>query len=298
MSREPGPSGFGFETTAEEVTAGLDLSGKTYLVTGANSGIGHETARVLALRGAHVIAAARTEQKAIDALTAIGHDGTPLAAELSEPSSVREAVATVQKSGVALDGIIANAGIMALPELNLHHGIELQFLTNHVGHFMLVTGLLGQLANDGRVVVLSSGAHRMAPAGGIDFDNLDGSQSYAGWTAYGRSKMANILFAKQLAKQLGASQTANAVHPGVIATNLLRHRDDGDAVLDSIGRDNLKSVGQGAATQVYVAVHPDAAAITGEYFADVNVAPTKPPADDEALAERLWSWTEGFVASV
>lgn len=299
MTASTNSADFGFSSTAEEVTEGLDLTGKTFLVTGANSGIGHETARVLALRGAHIIAAARTEEKAIAALQDIGHDGTPLACELSEPDSVRAAVATVLASGVALDGIIANAGIMALPELKVHHGLELQFLTNHVGHFILVTGLLDALTPAGRVVMLSSGAHRMAPEEGIDFDNLDGSQSYAAWTAYGRSKLANILFANKLAKAFeGTKRTANSVHPGVIQTNLMRYRDDHDAVFSSIGRNNLKSIPQGAATQVWAATHPRLSKVSGAYLADCNLAKSTSSAKDEALAERLWAETEKLVAAL
>ncbi len=299
MSKTPGPSGFSFFSTAEDVTEGLDLTGKTYLITGSNSGIGHETMRVLAMRGAHIIAAARTEEKAIGALSAIGHDGTPLACELSEPSHVRAAVQAVKEGGRTLDGIIANAGIMALPELNLKHGYELQFLTNHIGHFILVNGLVDQLAPNGRVVMLSSGAHRIAPEAGIEFDNFDGSQHYKAWTAYGQSKMANILFANALAKRFeGSGRTANSVHPGVIQTNLMRYRDDYDAVYERIGHDNLKTMGQGAATQTYVATHPSLAKVSGTYFADSNVKGTRAPAQDAELAEKLWQWTEAAVAKL
>ena len=299
MTTSAGAADFGFHSTAEEVTEGLDLTGKTYLVTGANSGIGHETARVLALRGAHVIAAARSEEKAIAALKSIGHDGTPLVCELSEPASVRAAVATVLASGVALDGIIANAGIMALPELKVQHGLELQFLTNHIGHFILVTGLVGALTKAGRVVMLSSGAHRMAPEGGIELNNLDGSQGYSGWTAYGQSKLANILFANELAKSFeGTQRTANSIHPGVIQTNLMRHRDDHDAVFASIGKDKLKSIPQGAATQVWAATHPRLSKVSGAYFSDCNLAKTSSYAKDEALAQRLWAKTAELVAAL
>jgi WW domain-containing oxidoreductase len=289
MSKVPGPSGFGFHSTAEEVTQGLDQSGKSYLITGSNSGIGHETARVLALRGAHIVAAARTEDKARAALTAIGHEGTPLACELSEPASVRQAIGSVKNWGRPLDGIIANAGIIALPELTVKYGVELQYLTNHIGHFILVTGLLDQLNADGRVVVLSFGAHRSAPPQGIDFDNLDGSKSYEPMTAYRRSKMANILFTTALARRLsGSKRTANSLNPGIIRTNLLRHFPNGEAFFDRVGEDNLKSIGQGAATQTFVATHPSLEGVSGAYFADCSVKEARVPAMDPELAEQLW----------
>ena len=135
---------FGFDSTAEQVTDGVDLSGRTYLVTGSNSGLGYETARVLALRGARILAAARTTAKAQSAIDELGIDGVAIACDLSDLASVRSAVEQVRKQG-PLDGIIANAGVMALPELRQANGYELQFYTNHVGHFALVTGVVDQV---------------------------------------------------------------------------------------------------------------------------------------------------------
>ena len=220
---ERGASGFGFGSTAEGVTEGLDLSGKKILITGVNSGLGRESGRVLAARGATIYGCARTTRKAEDALAAFEGDGhVPLVCELSEPESVLACVAQV-KALPAVDVLLCNAGIMMLPDLQTSHGFELQFMTNHVGHFLLVTGLLDHLNENGRVVMLSSAAHGWAPEGGIDFDNLDGEKSYSGRDAYGRAKLANLLFAKALAERLDGGRTANAVHPGVIWTNLGRH---------------------------------------------------------------------------
>ena len=289
-------------STAEEVTEGLDLSGRNYLVTGANSGIGLETVRVLALRGGRVLAAARTEEKARDAAAGMTGEIVPLACELADPGSVRAAVQSVQKTGGGLDAIVCNAGIMALPNLQQAFGIELQLFTNHVGHFMLVTGLLDALAPDGRVVVVSSSAHGAAPVGGIQFENLSGEKGYDGWTAYGQSKLANILFAKQLARRFaeaGSKRTANAVHPGVIHTNLARSMNVvARAALAVAGPLVLKSAGQGAATQCYVATHPDCAGVSGEYFADMRIAPSSRVSRDPALAARLWEETERIVSGL
>ena len=289
---------FGWSSTAEEVSEGLDLSGRVYLLTGCNSGIGEETLRVLGLRGAEIIGLARTVEKAQRTLDAHGVPGTAVACELSDPASVRAAVETVRGLGKPLAGIIANAGIMALPEPRTTLGLDLQFLTNHVGHFILVNGLLDLLTDDGRVVVVSSGAHFMAPDEGIEFDNLSGERGYKPWKNYGQSKLANVLMTKSLARMLDGHRVANALHPGVIQTNLGRHLDDYDGVLDSIGRDKLKTIPQGAATQVYLAVHPDVAGTSGAYFQDCQVKEPSAPAQDAALADRLWAETERIVASL
>jgi NAD(P)-dependent dehydrogenase (short-subunit alcohol dehydrogenase family) len=295
--KRPGPNGFGYATTAEEVVRGLDLGGRTILVTGCNSGLGLETIRALAGRGARVIGAARTLPKAQAACASAGAGAVPIACELSEPASVRACVAEVARREAPLAAIICNAGVMAVPQLTLVHGCELQFFTNHVGHFLLVTGLLERLAPDGRVVVTASNAHRRAP-GGIDFDNLDGARGYDPWRAYGRSKLANILFARELARRLGAGgRTANSLHPGVIATPLGRSMPaSARAAMRILAPLALKTAAQGAATQCYVATHPDTAAVTGAYFADCNLAEPRPIARDTTLAARLWDETERIVA--
>jgi NAD(P)-dependent dehydrogenase (short-subunit alcohol dehydrogenase family) len=303
LFKSKGPTGFGYASTASDVTQGVSLAGKTILVTGCNSGLGLETMRVLASRGANVIGAARTVAKANEAAATAGGKATGVACELSDPASVRACVETVKKMGVPLDAIIANAGIMALPKLNQSHGYELQFFTNHIGHFILVTGLLDQLADDARVVMLSSAAHNMAPVGGIQFDNLSGENGYKGWVAYGQSKIANLLFAKELARRFaGTKKTANAIHPGVIATNLGRHLGMpaivGSAVWGLANALFLKTIPQGAATQCYVAANPAGASISGEYWADANIAKSRAEADDPALAAKLWEVSEKIVAGL
>jgi WW domain-containing oxidoreductase len=295
-----GPSGFGYASTAEGVTEGLSLSGQSVLVTGCNSGIGFETLRVLSLRGAQVLGAARSLEKAQEACARAGGRALPLACELSEPGSVQSCVAAVKATGISLDAIVCNAGVMALPKLEQAHGYEKQFFTNHIGHFILVTGLLEQLGPRGRVVMLSSSAHRQAPAAGIEFDNLDGQKRYGAWTAYGQSKLANLLFAKQLAHRFATSeQTANAVHPGVIRTNLQRHMNPLlSAVLAVAGPVGLKSIAEGAATQVYAATHPTMATISGKFLANCNIARPRADAEDAALARKLWDVSEQIVAQL
>jgi len=293
-----GKNGFGFGTTAEQVTAGLDLTGKSILVTGSTSGLGEATARVLSQRGARIFAAARTTEKAAALCRTLSGAPYPVACDLADPSSVLACVDDIARSGVVLDAIICNAGIMALPQLELAFGYEKQFFTNHIGHFLLVTRLLPQLAPRGRIVMVSSDAHRMAPRGGIDFENLSGEQSYTAWQAYGRSKIANLLFAKSLGQRLQPGQSANAVHPGVIMTNLQRSMSPFMRTMMQLGEPLfLKTVAQGAATQCYVAVHPSMTE-NGEYFADCNVRQPRRAARDRELAERLWQVSERIVAEV
>jgi NAD(P)-dependent dehydrogenase (short-subunit alcohol dehydrogenase family) len=299
--KRAGPNGFGYGSTAEDVTRGLALQGKTILVTGCASGLGLETMRVLALRGARVLGTARTLARARGACDAVGSGrAVPLACELTDPASIHACVAEVKRRGEPLDAVICNAGIMALPRRAVAHGIELQLFTNHFGHFMLVTGLLDRLAEDARVVVVSSAAHRRAPPGGIRFDDLGAERGYSAWTAYAQSKFANILFAKELARQFaGTRRVANALHPGVIHTNLGRHMPRiADAALSLAEPLVLKTPAEGAATQVYLAVHPGAAAFSGGYFADCNPSSPRGDANDRALAARLWEVTAGVVATL
>jgi NAD(P)-dependent dehydrogenase (short-subunit alcohol dehydrogenase family) len=302
---QPGPDGtyprstFGETSTAEEVTVGLDLSGMTAVVTGCNSGLGYETMRVLTMRGAHVIGTARTAEKAERACSSIDGQTTPVVLELSDFDSVRAGAQTIKDTKLPIDILMCNAGIMALPQLELNYGLERQFVVNHLGHFIFVNGLVEQVkqAQQGRIVMLSSCAHFMAPKVGIDFDNLDGSKSYTPWSAYGRSKLANGLFAAELSRRLGDTRvTANSLHPGVIKTNLGRHMNEGktEPTDDSVFN---KSTPEGAATQCYVAANPIPAHITGQYFSDCNPAMASPLMYDPALASRLWSVSEELTST-
>ena len=291
----PPASAFGKRSTAEEVTAGMDLSGKTALVTGCNSGLGYETLRVLALRGAHVIGAARTLEKAQKACDSIDGKTTPLAVELTDLPGIVAAAGEVADMGKPLDMLILNAGIMQLPELQLVNGVERQFAVNHVGHFLLAHRLLDQVvaADAGRVVVVSSGAHRWAPQG-IRFDNLDGSQDYDPREAYGVSKTANGLFSRELARRLAdTNATSNSLHPGVIPTNLARHLPQRDY---DMSNPMFKTIPEGTATQCYVATSPDLAGVTGYYFDDCNPAVPNEHMQDDAMAAKLWAVSEELVA--
>ena len=302
FSNRPFPpvSKFGAKSTGDDVTSGLDLHGTTALITGCNSGIGFETLRVMAGKGAHVFGAARTLAKAEDACKKVVGKTTPLEIELTDFESIESAVDKVKALSNSLDALILNAGIMALPSLQQVNGIERQFVVNHLGHFLLTKKLWNVIvaAAQGRVVVVSSSAHAWAPVEGIQFDNLSGERGYDPFAAYGQSKLANGLFSRELARRLADTRaTSNSLHPGVVNTNISRH-------LRTTENDNMqvnsrmKTIPQGAATGCYLAAHPDLRRVSGFYFADCNLAYPNAQMQDDSLAARLWSVSEELVRRI
>ncbi len=296
ITRQPPKSPFDEDDTAETVTEGLDLSGKTYAITGANSGLGYETMRVLALRGAHVVGIARTRTKAEKACSSVEGETTPEYLDLAEWESVVACAGRIRDLGVPLDGLITNAGIMALPELELVNGVERQFAVNHLGHFILINQLQDSVlaAPQGRFVMLSSRAH-LAAENGIEFDNLDGSQHYDPWAAYGVSKLANALCSRELARRISHTEaTSNSVHPGVIQTNLGKHLPPWQQTAAKyLGWIFMKTIPEGAATQTYVATNPALTGVRGFYFADCQINEGETPyLYDDAMAKQLWSVSE------
>jgi NAD(P)-dependent dehydrogenase (short-subunit alcohol dehydrogenase family) len=292
ITRQPPRSPFDDNSTAEDVTEGLDLSGMTFAITGANSGLGYETMRVLAMRGAHVIGIARTQAKADKACASIDGETTPVFLDLADWDSVVACANRIKGMDTPLDGLITNAGIMALEELQLVNGVEKQFAINHLGHFILINQLQETVlaADQGRFVLLSSRAHRRAE-NGIEFDNLDGSQHYDPWTAYGVSKLSNALCARELARRLSHTEaTANSVHPGVISTNLGKHLPQWQQTAAKyLGWMFMKTIPEGAATQSYVATNPELVGVRGFYFADCQVSEGDSPyLYDDAMAAKLW----------
>jgi NAD(P)-dependent dehydrogenase (short-subunit alcohol dehydrogenase family) len=280
------------------------MSGKTVVVTGCNSGIGLETMRVLALRGAHVIGTARTLERGQEAIASIQGKATPVVLELSDFDSVVACANTIQAMGTPIDALICNAGVL-LTDLQQVRGMEMQFVVNHLGHFILVNRLLERVtaAPQGRVVVVGSMSHRQVPAGGIQFDNLSGQ----GWErqAYGHSKLANGLFSLELSKRLaGTRATSNSLHPGVVATNIMRNMNFTPPPAGGGGGGGNRGGGgggggfsfetpaQGAATSCYLASNPALAGVTGLYFVDCNPADQSDLQKDPALAARLWQVSE------
>jgi len=299
---------FGFSSTAAEVIAGVDLSGKRAIVTGASSGIGVETARALADAGAAVTLAVRNteagERVAAEIRDSTGNSAVTVGAlDLSDLTSARAFAAAW--SG-PLDILVNNAGVMAIQELTISaSGHEMQFATNHLGHFALTLGLHDALAaaDSARIVAVSSGGHLRSP---VVFDDIDYAfRDYDPFGAYGQSKAANVLFAVEATRRWRADGiVANAVMPGGIATPLQRHLPSHYAAdaLDAFraaGTD-FKTVEQGAATSVLLAASPLLEGVGGRYFENCNEAVqverrgkpgqggVAPYALDPANAERLW----------
>jgi len=304
---------FGAETTASEVAEGVDLSGKVALVTGGSSGLGQETARVLAERGAHVILTARDVPKGeavaegIRASTGSRH----VEVEELELGSLKDVHAFAQRflaRHPALHIMVNNAGVMACPQAKTADGFELQFGSNHLGHFVTTCLLAPALlrAAPSRVVSVSSRGHHLSP---VVFDDIPFEhRPYDKWLAYGQAKTANVLFAVGLEQRLGNRGVhANSLHPGAILTELGRHLQPEDfAFLQERNRGmKFKTVEAGAATSVFTATAPELEGRGGLYLEDchiaaVNDAPgalngVKSYALDPEKAERLWEVSESLV---
>ncbi|WP_157219000.1 SDR family NAD(P)-dependent oxidoreductase [Flavisphingomonas formosensis] len=299
--------GFPEAVTAETIAAGYDLSGKRAVVTGAASGLGRETARVLAARGAEVVLAVRdvaAGEKVAVRIREAGGKATVEQLDLGDATSVRAFADRVGRAPVHL--LIANAGIMACPEGRTADGHEMQFGTNHVGHFALTLLLLPALeqAAPSRVVVLSSGGHAL---GDIDLDDVNFERrGYDPFLAYGQSKTANILFASELDRRYAdRGIRAFSVNPGAVATSLGRHMSPtviADQGWDKIGEIRMQTPGEGAATQVWAAIGRELEGKGGLYLEECHEAPVaetdqplhgvQPRALDPDRARRLWEWSE------
>ncbi|XP_068658847.1 short-chain dehydrogenase TIC 32 A, chloroplastic-like isoform X2 [Aristolochia californica] len=304
-----GRSGFGTWSTAEEVTEGIDATHLTAIVTGGTSGIGRETARVLALRGAEVIIPGRNIESALRVKESLLKENPSaklqaMEMDVSSISSVISFARAFNSSNRPLNILVNNAGIMACPFQLSKDGIELQFATNHLGHFLLTNLLLDKLKStakltgvEGRIVNVSSIAHRYADSSAMDFHKLNDPSKYKPYDAYARSKLANILHANELAKRLqdeGSNVTANSLHPGVIPTNISRHMNY-RAIPFSLLKPFLKNVPQGASTTCYVALHPDMEGVSGKYFANCNQTTPSNQARDLNLGKKLWELSQDIL---
>jgi NAD(P)-dependent dehydrogenase (short-subunit alcohol dehydrogenase family) len=311
-------SGFTMASTADEVLAGIDLTGKTAIVTGGYSGIGTETSRALRAAGARVIVPARDLAKARKALEGIDVEIEPM--DLADPVSIDAFAERFLARGEPLHILVNSAGVMAMPLTRDARGYEMQFATNHLGHFQLTARLWPALRRAGgaRVVSVSSRGHRFA---GVDFEDPNFEhRAYDPWVAYGQSKTANVLFALGVDKRGQADGIrAFALHPGAIMTDLVRHISQDQlrafGAIDEEGRPvvdlerGFKSVPQGAATSVWCATSPQLDGMGGVYCEDVEVSPilveadstpgrvssdvgVRPWAIDPAAAESLWALSE------
>ena len=273
------------------------MKGKICIVTGGNTGIGKATVEGLARRGATVVIACRDLDKGRAALADItakvpGAELHVMRLDLASLASVREFASAFTGKFSRLDVLIENAGVLTPRRQSTADGFEMDFGVNHLGHFLLAELLLPTLeaSAPSRVVVVSSGVHKGAK---LDFDDLQGEKSWdRGF--YGRSKLANLLFVRALAKRLeGKGVVVNALHPGVIATDLAR---DFPAPIRWIAKVFFKSTEQGARTSLHVATSKEAGEVSGRYFADSKEAKPGDEALDDAAAERLWTESERLIA--
>ena len=313
-------SNFGAQSTADEVLEGKDLSGRTVFITGGYSGLGQETARAMAAKGAHVIISGRDATKLAAAADALAEETgaaiDTLVCDLASLESVRAAADEANERFDKIDLLINNAGVMACDEAKTADGLEMQFGTNHIGHFLL-TNLLLPLVEKGtrpRIVNLSSRGHHIAP---VDFDDPNFERrDYDKWVSYGQSKTANVLFAVGLEQRLADKGIhAYALHPGGIHTNLGRRMSEEDAqnlmariqtAAEERGEEPqpFKTIPQGAATTCWVATADDLEGAGGLYCEDCHVADednedtgggVRSYAIDRDKADRLWAMSEDMV---
>jgi NAD(P)-dependent dehydrogenase (short-subunit alcohol dehydrogenase family) len=261
------------------------MKGKVCLITGATDGLGKVSARVLAERGATVVGVGRNPYKIEAAIDHIRlHTDNPnvemLHADLSSQAQVRALVAEFRTKYIRLDVLMNNAGNMFQPRQESEDGIEMTFALNHLSYFLLTNLLLDMLIDctPARIINVSSGMHT---SGKIDFDDLGNSKRYVPWDAYADSKLANVLFSYELARRLeGTGVTANALHPGGVATNF-----GADAGYRASGI----SPEEGAQTQIYLATSPEVEGVTGKYFVRCRAVPSSQTSYDEDTARRLWA---------
>jgi len=292
-------SNFDEHSTAQQVTEGIDLSGKLAVVTGCTSGIGFETLRVLALRGAYVVGTSRSLARAEQACSRVVGRTSPLELELGDFESVVRCADTIRSLNTPIDMLILNAGYRGGGNQPvLIDGVEKHFRVNHLGHFLLVNRLLDRLylAWQGRIVAVASrAAYRGAPADGIRFGDLALSRDYSDSLAYGQSKLANVLFSLELGRLLRGSRiTSNALHPGVIDTEIDRNVNRFmQFAFGLLAAATGKSVEAGAATSCYVATSPLLGSTSGRYFEDCNAVEIPGThMQDMAMADRLWFLSE------
>ncbi len=282
------------------------MAGKVVMITGGNAGIGKETAVGLAEQGAQVLITSRDAQRGTAAVEEIrarsGSDTIDVVAlDLADLASVRRCAADLLDRTDRLDVLVDNAGLVMSRRTETADGFETTFGVNHLGHFLLTNLLLERLraSAPSRVVVVSSDAHKQARKG-LDFDDLQSERSYRPFTVYGKSKLANIYFAQELARRLdGTGVTANSLHPGFVASRFGRDGDTGPVLqfLGLLARPFAISQVAGARTSIWLASSSDVDGVSGLYFYKCTSARTSKAAENDESAKRLWAVSEELVGS-
>jgi len=269
------------------------LKDKVCLVTGATAGIGLVTARELARLGATTVVVSRNHERCAAAVAEIQQEtGNPhvdfIAADLSSQAQIRQLAITFQRRYAQLHVLVNNAGGYFLRRHKSIDGIEMTWALNHLSYFLLTNLLLGtiQASAPARIVNVSSGAHW---DGRINFDDLQGRGGNFGWTAYSQSKLANVLFTKELARRLeGSRVTVNALHPGFVASNFAKNNGALVRLAMRFAQIGAISPEEGALTSIYLASSPEVEGVSGKYFYKGQEAPSNPASDDLEIARRLW----------
>ncbi|KAK7330521.1 hypothetical protein VNO77_24716 [Canavalia gladiata] len=309
-----GPSGFGSNSTAEHVTedcSSLFLSNLTALITGATSGIGAETARVLAKKGVRVVIGARDMKKAREVREKILKESPYaevilLEVDLSSFASVQRFCSEFLALELPLNILINNAGMYSQSLEFSEEKIEMTFATNYLGHFLLTKMLLERMIDtakktgiEGKIINVSSVIHSWVKRSGFCFNDMLCGKNYNGTRAYAQSKLATILHVKEMARQLkerNANVTINAVHPGIVKTGIIRaHKGLITDSLFFIASKLLKSISQGASTTCYVALSQQTEGLSGKYFTDCNESNCSSLANDESEARKLWNDTHALL---
>ncbi len=283
-----------------------ELEGKVVAITGANAGIGKETAVALAGMGAAVVMTSRDPGRGTDALAEVRERSGSTAVDLMQLDlasfeSIRACAAGLLDRHDRLDVLVANAGLVMSKRTETVEGFETTFGVNHLGHFYLTNLLFDRLraGDPSRVVVVSSAAHKMVRRG-LDFDDLQCTRHYRAFDAYSRSKLANVYFTRELARRLADSGSiANAAHPGYVASHFAR---DGDFYLEPVIKLGARlfavSPEEGARTSVYLASSPEVEGVTGGYYVKCRPATVSTIAQDDIAARRLWDASEALIAGV
>lgn len=273
---------------------------KLAIVTGANSGMGMATAAALADEGARVVMLCRSETRGREALSRLMEKEDRqlelILCDLGDYASIRSFAAQVKAKYGRIDILVNNAGFISLDRQETKEGLERQFGINHIGHFLLTTELMGRMGAGSRIVVVASGAHK---AGKIHFDDINLTKGYNVVKAYSQSKLANVLFTRELAKRLKSRGiTVNCCHPGAVATNMGVDRETGfGKTVTGLLRPFFQTPEEGARTAVFLATDPSVQDVTGEYFYRCKIAKSSKRSKDPALAEKLYELSERLTGT-
>ena len=275
------------------------LNGKLAIVTGANSGMGMATVEALADEGARVIMLCRSEKRGREALAKLSEKKERqlelMLCDLGDYASIRSFVAKVKEKYKRIDILVNNAGFIALDRQETKEGLERQFGINHIGHFLLSTELLDLMGEGSRIVNVASGAHK---AGKIHFDDINLTRGFNVIKAYSQSKLANVLFTRELAKRVKERGiTVNCCHPGAVATNMGVDRETGfGKTITGILKPFFLTPAEGARTAIYLATDESVNDISGEYFYKCKIAKSSKRSKDMELARRLYELSEKLVS--